>query len=35
MSYIQMIFSPTGGTEIAAKMITSEWSTSVEWKRLT
>lgn len=35
MKYTQLIFSPTGGTEKAAKMVTSEWSTSVETVDLT
>lgn len=30
MKYVQVIFSPTGGTERAAGMITSVWSESVE-----
>ncbi len=30
MKYVQIIFSPTGGTGRAAKIITSEWSSSVE-----
>ena len=30
MGYVQVIFSPTGGTRRAAEIITSEWSSSVE-----
>ena len=30
MGYVQVIFSPTGGTRRAAEIITSEWSNSVE-----
>lgn len=30
MKYIQLIFSPTGGTQRTAEIITSEWSKSVE-----
>ncbi|MEY8427624.1 4Fe-4S binding protein [Lachnospiraceae bacterium 46-15] len=30
MRYVQMIFSPTGGTRRAAEIITSEWSSAVE-----
>lgn len=30
MRYVQMIFSPTGGTRRAAEIITSEWNNSVE-----
>lgn len=29
MKYVQLIFSPTGGTQKAADMITSEWSASI------
>lgn len=35
MKYVQVIFSPTGGTKKAAEMITSEWSKSVETVDLT
>ena len=35
MKYVQLIFSPTGGTEKAAEMVTAEWSTSVETIDLT
>lgn len=35
MKYVQLIFSPTGGTEKAAELITSEWSASVETVDLT
>ena len=35
MKYVQLIFSPTGGTEKTAKLITSEWSESVETIDLT
>lgn len=30
MRYVQVIFSPTGGTERTARIITSEWSNAVE-----
>ena len=30
MRYVQVIFSPTGGTERTARIITSEWSNTVE-----
>ena len=30
MRYVQIIFSPTGGTRRAAEIMTSEWSGSVE-----
>ena len=35
MRYIQLIFSPTGGTEKAAKLVTSEWGPTVETIDLT
>lgn len=35
MKYIQLIFSPTGGTKKAAEMVTSEWGESVETIDLT
>jgi len=35
MKYIQIIFSPTGGTKKVAEIITSEWSSSVETIDLT
>ena len=35
MKYVQLIFSPTGGSEKAAEIITSEWSASVETIDLT
>lgn len=35
MRCVQLIFSPTGGTEKAAKMVTSEWGTPVETVDLT
>lgn len=35
MKFLQLIFSPTGGTKKAAEMITSEWSASVETIDLT
>ena len=35
MKYVQLVFSPTGGTERAAKMITSEWSAAIETMDLT
>ena len=35
MKYVQLIFSPTGGTEKAAGIVASEWSTSVETIDLT
>lgn len=35
MKYIQVIFSPTGGTKRAAEAVTSEWSKSVETVDLT
>ena len=35
MKYIQLVFSPTGGTKRVAQTITSEWSSSVETLDLT
>ncbi len=35
MKYVQLIFSPTGGTEKTAKLVTSVWSPSVETVDLT
>lgn len=35
MKYVQLVFSPTGGTEKAAELVTSEWGTCVETVDLT